>query len=82
MSLYMFKGKFQRIGLSLSRFRLVRKSFLWWRCLNLVAFPNKIDLNVMFGWCDLPLMNCFPSAVIFSMPFVTTSPKSSSVVMQ
>jgi len=63
----MSKGTFEWIAFSLSRFRLVRyASFLWLRRLNLTASSKKIDLNVAFGFCDLPLMNCLPSAVGFA----------------
>jgi len=48
--------------LSLSRFGLMMQSFfLWLSRLNLIASPNKIDLKVAFGWCDLLVMNCLPS---------------------
>jgi len=50
MSAVMFKENFERIALSLSRFKLLRQSyFLWLRRLNLIASPNRIDLNVVCG---------------------------------
>ena len=49
---------------------------------SLINAPNRIrrmQLNVAYGWCDLP--NCLPSSVGFTK-HLATSPKSSLVAMQ
>jgi len=58
MSFVMSKGKFERTAFFSKRLRLVEMP-------QLIASPNKIDLNVVFWWCGFPLMNCLLSAVGF-----------------
>jgi len=60
MSLVMFKGKFERFALSLSWFKLLRQSsFLWFRRLNVITSPNKIDLNIVFTVVQINRNNAF-----------------------